>query len=389
MWSSPPTQQPRRRRRLAGLLAMSLTAEALRLVVPGGVHDAVSPRGCRLETRPHDVPTTAPRGALVGGAPLPGGCIVRLESAVLRPDTDRSDRRTLEREADDRPRQQEHRDDDDDDVHSPTTTWRPPTSTERQSSSSCPGGGGGGSKGPSEFSLNLGRAIDALRHDVPAFFDRELTWDVYAEDVELRDPSGVAIRGLERYKQTFAAIRFFRNVFVDDVDVHFRLRYDDASRRIVVQWYSTWVLKGSNNLRGGPKKNGGGSSLGGFYAAPMEFHVDAVSHFSLNDKGLIYRHDVDRRLIRTDPARAASPAWLQNCAWAGGLSCPGGAGPPGGPPSSPRRPPLGGRRSGPPTGGTTRQVFRRRRDDAGVLRIRTFGLGCVDDVVVECRPPRR
>ena len=40
-----------------------------------------------------------------------------------------------------------------------------------------------GRRGPSEFELNLGRAIDALRSDVPAFADRELSWDIYSDNV--------------------------------------------------------------------------------------------------------------------------------------------------------------------------------------------------------------
>ena len=71
-----------------------------------------------------------------------------------------------------------------------------------------------GRRGPSEFELNLGRAIDALRSDVPAFADRELSWDIYADDVQLADPSGVQTRGLQNYKQFFGVIRMFRRVMI-------------------------------------------------------------------------------------------------------------------------------------------------------------------------------
>ena len=66
-----------------------------------------------------------------------------------------------------------------------------------------------GRRGPSDFELNLGRAIDALS-DVPAFADRELSWDIYADNVQLADPSGVQTRGLQNYKQFFGVIRMFR-----------------------------------------------------------------------------------------------------------------------------------------------------------------------------------
>ena len=86
-------------------------------------------------------------------------------------------------------------------------------------------------KTPSEFELNLGRAIDALRSDVPAFADRELSWDIYADNLQFADPSGVQTRGLENYKQFFGVIRMFRPVLIDDVDIPFKLRYDWAGKK--------------------------------------------------------------------------------------------------------------------------------------------------------------
>ena len=98
-----------------------------------------------------------------------------------------------------------------------------------------------GRRGPSEFELNLGRAIDALRSDVPAFADRELSWDIYADNVQLADPSGVQTRGLQNYKQFFGVIRMFRRVMIDKVDITFKLRYDWSSKIIKVTWYSKMV----------------------------------------------------------------------------------------------------------------------------------------------------
>mmetsp|Transcript_19698 Transcript_19698/g.78434 ORF Transcript_19698/g.78434 Transcript_19698/m.78434 type:complete len:399 (-) Transcript_19698:12-1208(-) len=138
------------------------------------------------------------------------------------------------------------------------------------------GGPSSDAKPPSEFELNLGRCLDALRADVPEFFDRELQWDVYDKDIEIRDPSGVQLQGLAMYKQTFALVRLFRRVMIDDVSVTFRLRYDWVRRRIVVQWYSAWTSSIAKNTAG---------------------HVDAVSIFHLNDRGLIYRHEIDKIMI--------------------------------------------------------------------------------------------
>ena len=139
-------------------------------------------------------------------------------------------------------------------------------------------------KGPSEFELNLGNAIDALRVDVETFPDRELRWDVYTDDVVLADPSAVQSRGIESYKQFFGMIRAFRRFVVDRAEVTYKLRYDWSGKRIVVTWYSKWTMKGMTKAA----------------------HVDAVSYFHLNDAGLIFKHEVDRVEINGE---ACSPPY--------------------------------------------------------------------------------
>merc|ERR1719506_133628 len=116
-------------------------------------------------------------------------------------------------------------------------------------------------KGPSEFELNLGEAIDALRKDVPAFADREMDWSIYSDKIQLADPTGVQTKGLSSYKQFFGMIRLFRRVMIQNVDITYRLRYDWAGKKIVITWYSSWTAKGSRKAA----------------------HVDAVSYFHLDD----------------------------------------------------------------------------------------------------------
>ena len=146
-----------------------------------------------------------------------------------------------------------------------------------------------GRRGPSDFELNLGRAIDALRSDVPAFADRELSWDIYADNVQLADPSGVQTRGLQNYKQFFGVIRMFRRVMIDKVDITFKLRYDWSSKIIKVTWYSKWYARGSSKAA----------------------YVDATSSFHLDDQGKIFKHVVDRVQVGGRPLSPPySVGWL-------------------------------------------------------------------------------
>ena len=146
-----------------------------------------------------------------------------------------------------------------------------------------------GRRGPSEFELNLGRAIDALRSDVPAFADRELSWDIYSDNVQLADPSGVQTRGLQNYKQFFGVIRMFRRVMIDKVDITFKLRYDWSSKIIKVTWYSKWYARGSSKAA----------------------YVDATSAFHLDENGKIFKHVVDRVQVGGRPLSPPySVGWL-------------------------------------------------------------------------------
>ena len=146
-----------------------------------------------------------------------------------------------------------------------------------------------GRRGPSEFELNLGRAIDALRSDVPAFADRELSWDIYTDNVQLADPSGVQTRGLQNYKQFFGVIRMFRRVMIDKVDITFKLRYDWSSKIIKVTWYSKWYARGSSKAA----------------------YVDATSSFHLDDQGKVFKHVVDRVQVGGRPLSPPySVGWL-------------------------------------------------------------------------------
>jgi len=132
-------------------------------------------------------------------------------------------------------------------------------------------------KGPSEFELNLGRAQDTLN----AFFDNgnfayeeEGFDEIYTKNLIFTEPMGMSIEGLQNYKNIFKALRAFRTVMMNDVDVRHKLRYEPSQKKIMVTWYSTWTMRTGATT-----------------------HVDAVSYFYLNDLGFVYKHEVDRVMV--------------------------------------------------------------------------------------------
>ena len=128
---------------------------------------------------------------------------------------------------------------------------------------------------PSEYDLNVGRCIDTLRADLPVFFDQELTEDIYTENIEFADPSGVQLQGKHAYRQVFGMIRLLRRLTAARVESSFRLRYNDG--RIHVRWHTKWS------------------------SSSFTFYVDCISHYDLSDDGLIQKHVVERVNVNSRP----------------------------------------------------------------------------------------
>ena len=57
-----------------------------------------------------------------------------------------------------------------------------------------------------EFEMNLGKAVDTLKSDYPNLLSKNPTWDIYHKDLEVIDPTGVSLHGLENYKMAFTFV---------------------------------------------------------------------------------------------------------------------------------------------------------------------------------------
>jgi hypothetical protein len=154
-------------------------------------------------------------------------------------------------------------------------------------------------KTASEYELNLGKCLDTLQQEVPYFAEREFSWDIYTRDISFGDPTGEKIRGIKAYQTFFSTLRALRSIMYSDVQVtKNKIRYDWNGKRIIVRWQSTWTMKG----------------------ARKPAYVDAVSYLSLNDKGLIYKHELDNVNINgqdVNPNYAAGFVGMQELAVAG------------------------------------------------------------------------
>lgn len=95
--------------------------------------------------------------------------------------------------------------------------------------------GSGGPRGPSVFKLNQGRAIDVLRHDYPRFFTEKPDLSIFADNLELHDPSGKRLQGKKQYERVFDALRFLRRTTMQDAIVTHRIVADDSTVRTALR----------------------------------------------------------------------------------------------------------------------------------------------------------
>merc|ERR1719359_1863867 len=87
-------------------------------------------------------------------------------------------------------------------------------------------------RGASEYELNRGRVVDALRRDYPNMFTAEPDFSIFREEIELHDPTGVRLRGIGNYKRIFDTLRFLRRTAMQDAELTYRLVATDGSVRV-------------------------------------------------------------------------------------------------------------------------------------------------------------
>ena len=110
-----------------------------------------------------------------------------------------------------------------------------------------------GRRGPSTSSSILEGLLMLYEKRRPRLRGSGAAWDIYADNVQLADPSGVQTRGLQNYKQFFGVIRMFRRVMIDKVDITFKLRYDwskqDHQGDVVLEMVRAWLFQGGLRRR--------------------------------------------------------------------------------------------------------------------------------------------
>lgn len=142
-----------------------------------------------------------------------------------------------------------------------------------------------GPNGPSEYQLNLGKAIDTLRVDHPRLFTHAPDLSIFTDDVQLHDTTGVRLRGKAQYERVFGMLRFIKRAALQQVELTHRMVVHEQTIRM--RWTAkVWLRDPNLDMMG----------MGQIQAKLV--YLDGVSVYSLNDKGFIYRHRLENVVLR-------------------------------------------------------------------------------------------
>eukprot|EP00250_Pteridium_aquilinum_P016900 c23353_g1_i1 orf=407-1486(-) len=130
-----------------------------------------------------------------------------------------------------------------------------------------------------DFHVNIGYAIRTLREELPSMFYKELTYDIYREDIVFRDPMNM-VGGMDNYKLIFRALRFHGRAFFKALWVDILRIWQPSDNVIMVRW----------QVRGIPR-------------VPWEAQgvFDGTSEYKLDKHGKIYEHKVDNVALNAKP----------------------------------------------------------------------------------------
>jgi hypothetical protein len=129
------------------------------------------------------------------------------------------------------------------------------------------------------FYANSGSAIRTLREELPCLFYKDLSFDIYRDDVVFRDPMNT-FEGIDNYKLVFWALRFHGRIFFKALWVDIVRVWQPSDKVIMVRW----------TVRGIPR-------------VPWETqgHFDGTSEYKLDKDGRIYEHKVDNVIMNSPP----------------------------------------------------------------------------------------
>ncbi len=119
-----------------------------------------------------------------------------------------------------------------------------------------------------EYQLQVNRAMETLKKDLPTLFEKDISYEIYAKDIYFRDPVN-KFKGKFNYHIIFWTLRFHARLFFTQIyfDLH------DVSQTAQDTILANWTVRGVLRV---PWK--------------ARIFFNGYSTYTLNKDGLIYNH---------------------------------------------------------------------------------------------------
>lgn len=116
--------------------------------------------------------------------------------------------------------------------------------------------------------VSIDPVIETLKHDLPTLFEKDITYDIYTQDIFFKDPVNT-FKGKFNYRIIFWTLRFHGKLFFTELcfDLHQVYPKDEATI------LADWTVRGTLRV---PWK--------------AKIFFNGTSTYSLTPEGLIYNH---------------------------------------------------------------------------------------------------
>ncbi|KAJ0258236.1 Uncharacterized protein HA466_0070590 [Hirschfeldia incana] len=129
------------------------------------------------------------------------------------------------------------------------------------------------------YYVNMGHAVRCLREELPSLFYKEPNFDIYRNDIVLRDPVNT-FTGIDNYKSIFWALRFHGRIFFRALCIDIISVWQPTENTLMIRWTVHGIPRGPWQTRG---------------------RFDGNSEYKFDKNGKIYQHKVDNIAVNSPP----------------------------------------------------------------------------------------
>lgn len=119
--------------------------------------------------------------------------------------------------------------------------------------------------------IDIDRAIATLKHDLPTLFKRDISYDIYRDDIFFQDPVNT-FKGKFNYRIIFWTLRFHGQLFFTQLDFDVADVRQASENTLFVEWTVRGTLRVPWNAR---------------------IFFNGNSTYKFDERGFIYEH-IDR-----------------------------------------------------------------------------------------------